>query len=102
MKPLDMADKYDPLSYQDDEPTIKMQVPYFYPKVIVSDDGTGVEVIEHMGSPEDVGDVSRDTIPCEPPYPHPYEEKRYPGVGLLITLGFGLIFWGTLGYFIFR
>lgn len=30
------------------------------------------------------------------------EEKRYPGVGLLMVLGFGLIFWGTVGWFIFR
>jgi hypothetical protein len=32
-------------------PTVKMQMPYFYPKIVVSADGTGVEVIEHIGSP---------------------------------------------------
>ena len=30
------------------------------------------------------------------------EEKRYPGIGLLMVLGFGLIFWGTVGWLIFR
>lgn len=84
MKTLDMADKYEPLSYEDDEPTIKVQVPEFLPKVIVSD--------------EDDED-NRATIPSPPPADM---EKTYPGVGLLITLGFGLIFWGTIGYFIFR
>jgi hypothetical protein len=80
MSKLDMADKYPPAeSFEDDEPTVKVQVPYFYPQVKVSSD-------------------DRDTIPCPPPY----EESRYPGVGLLITLGFGLIFWSTLAYFIFR
>lgn len=29
-------------------------------------------------------------------------ETTYPGVGLLITLGSGLLFWGTVAYFIFR
>ena len=102
MKPLDLADKYEPLSYEDDEPTIKVRTPYFYPRVIVGDDGHSVEVMEHMGSPEDVGEIERDTIPCDPPYPQPYVETTYPGVGLLMALGFGLIFWSTLAYIIFR
>jgi len=86
MKTLDLADKYEPLSYEDDEPTVKVQVPEFLPKVIVSDEG------------EDDED-NRATIPSPPPI---HEETTYPGVGLLIALGFGLIFWGTIGYFIFR
>lgn len=88
MKPLDMADRYDPLSYQDEEPTIKVQVPSFLPKIIVSDEGEEVYDL----------DGGRDTIPCPPPH----METRYPGVGLLMTLGFGLIFWSTLAYIIFR
>lgn len=88
MKTLDMADKYEPLSYEDDEPTIKVQVPEFLPKVIVSDEGEEVYDL----------DGGRDTIPSPPPF----QEKTYPGVGLLMTLGFGLIFWSTLAYFIFR
>jgi hypothetical protein len=83
MKPLDMADKYEPLSYEDDEPTVKVQVPNFLPHVIIEGD-------------ED----TRATIPSPPPAHE--EETTYPGVGLLITLGFGLIFWGTVAYFIFR
>jgi hypothetical protein len=68
MKTLDMADKYDstPDPYEDDEPTIKMQVPIFHPQVAVK------------------------------------RETTYPGVGLLMVLGFGLIFWGTVGWLIFR
>lgn len=66
MKPLDMADKYEPLSYEDEEPTIKVDMRAILPKVVV------------------------------------HEEKRYPGVGLLMTLSFGLIFWSFVGYFIFR
>lgn len=42
------------------------------------------------------------TIRMAVPYPQPYEEKRYPGVGLLIVLGSSLLFWGTVAYFIFR
>ncbi len=83
MKPLDMADKYDslydPYSDPDSEPTVKIQVPTFHPQVVVDEQ-------------------DRDTIPCPPPF----EEKQYPGVGLLMTLGFGLIFWSTVAYFIFR
>jgi hypothetical protein len=30
-----------------------------------------------------------------------HQEKRYPGVGLLICLGTGVAFWGSLAYFIF-
>jgi hypothetical protein len=29
-------------------------------------------------------------------------ETRYPGVGLLLTLGSGLLFWGLLYYTVFR
>lgn len=99
MKPLDMADKYDPLSYQDEyadsEPTIKVQVPSFLPKVTVSDEGE--EEYDLYGH--------RDTIPSPPSYPEcvdGHTETRYPGVGLLIVLGFGLTFWSLVAYFIFR
>ena len=30
------------------------------------------------------------------------KEKRYPGVGLLLTFGTGLLFWSTLAYVIFN
>jgi hypothetical protein len=89
MKPLDMADRYDPLSYQDEysddsEPTIKIQVPKFENQVVVD---------EH----------TRDTIPSPPPsFEGELGEKRYPGVGLLLCLVTGAAFWGTVAYFVFR
>jgi len=92
MKTLDMADKYEPLSYEDDEDTIRIQVPTFHPQVVI-------------GGPEnDDFDLhgERDTIPCPPPAHLLQESKRYPGVGLLICLVTGLAFWGTVAYFIFR
>lgn len=92
MKPLDMADKYDPLSYQDEEPTVKVHMPNFLPKVIV--DGQDCE--EDMYG-------TRDTIPMPPSYPDShFQEKRYPGVGLLLCLGTGLAFWGTVAWLLFR
>jgi len=95
MKMLDMADKYPPAEdFDDEETTIKMHVPTFLPKVIVEDKG---EEFDLHGV--------RDTIPCPPSYPNDVEghtETTYPGVGLLMTLAFSLIFWGTVGYFIFR
>ena len=98
MKPLDMADKYEPLSYQDEyadpdsEPTVKVHMPNFLPKVIVED---GVDF---------------DDDPTLPSAPSPVllaqskhqEEKTYPGVGLLLCLVTGGLFWGTVLYFIFR
>jgi hypothetical protein len=82
MKTLDMADKYPPADdySHDSTPTIRVQVPTFIPQVIVEAE-------------------DRDTIPSPPPA---HMEATYPGVGLLITLGFGLTFWSTLAYFIFR
>jgi hypothetical protein len=92
MKTLDMADTYPPAeSFEDDEPTVRTHVPNLFPKVIVSEDEGGFDL--H-------GD--RDTIPCAPPYPQPYDEARYPGVGILIALGMGLLFWGTIAYIIFH
>jgi hypothetical protein len=84
MKTLDLSDTYPPAeSFEDDdEPTVKVQVPNFLPHVRVDEE-------------ED----NRDTIPSPPPI---HEEKTYPGVGLLIALGFGLIFWSMVSYFIFR
>lgn len=92
MKTLDMADKYPPADDDygsDSVPTIRVQVPDFIPKVIVSDEGEEVYDL----------DGGRDTIPSPPPA---HMEKTYPGVGLLMTLGFGLIFWSMLAYIIFR
>lgn len=91
MKTLDMADKYPPAESfdEDDGPTIKVQVPEFHHQVVVeADDPHG----------------DRDTIPCPPSYPECVEghETTYPGVGLLIVLGFGLTFWSLVAYFIFR
>jgi len=91
MKTLDMADKYEPLSYEDEDTTVRVQVPTFHDQVIVSGENDDFDL-----------HGARDTIPCPPPYPQPYEEKRYPGVGLLICLATGLAFWGTVAYFIFR
>lgn len=88
MKPLDMADKYPPAEFDDDDsPTIKVQVPVFpYQVIVEADDPHG----------------DRDTIPSPSCYPECVEPKTYPGVGLLIALGFGVIFWSTVAYFIFR
>lgn len=84
MKTLDMADKYDPLSYQDDEEiTLKMQAPNLQ----------GEEDFDLHGQ--------RDTIPCPPPYPEPYEQKD-PRMGLLIILAVCVPFWATVAYFLFR
>lgn len=102
MKPLDMADKYPPAeSFEDDDgdrPTIKVQVPDFLPQVIVSDEG---EESDLYGE--------RDTIPSPPSYPECMPErveergqKSYPGLGLLIALGFGVTFWSIVTYFLFR
>lgn len=30
------------------------------------------------------------------------EERTYPGVGLLLTFGTGVVFWGGLAYLIFN
>lgn len=96
MKPLDMADKYEPLSYQDEsrssideyddpdsEPTVKIQVPTFDNQVVVSE--------------------ARDTIPCPPPtfeFEGERGEKSYPGIGFLICLVTGVAFWGFIGWLI--
>lgn len=88
MKTLDMADKYPPADddYNDDSvPTIRVQVPEFLPQVIVGNDE----------DPEG----TRDTIPSPPPFP---QDPTYPGVGLMIALGFGFSFWSLVAYFIFR
>ena len=97
MKTLDMADKYEPLSYTDEytdpdsEPTVKIQVPDFLPKVIIE----GEEVYDLDGG--------RDTIPCPPPsFEGERGEKSYPGIGLLLCLVSGGLFWGTVLYYIFR
>ena len=92
MKMLDMADKYPPADDDyspESTPTIKVHVPEFLPKVIVSDEGEEVYDL----------DGGRDTIPSPPPA---HMETTYPGVGLLIVLGFGLTFWSMVAYFIFR
>jgi hypothetical protein len=83
MKTLDMADRYDPLSYQDEEPTIKIDMNAVLPKINMDDE---------------------DDEPTLPSMRTPvfHEEKRYPGVGLLLCLSTGLLFWGTVAYFIFR
>ncbi len=54
--------------------------------------------------------MERDTLPPsdwdEPTLPSlrnpllPTEEKRYPGIGLLIAFGTGFLFWGTLAWLI--
>ncbi len=29
-------------------------------------------------------------------------EKRYPGIGMILSFGFGILFWGTIIYLIVR
>ena len=31
-----------------------------------------------------------------------HQEKTYPGVGLLLCLGSGLLFWGSVAYLIWK
>lgn len=54
----------------------------------------------------DVYDDDEPTLKINMGAVHPIikveEEKRYPGIGLLMVLGFGLIFWGTVGWLVFR
>lgn len=77
---MDMADKYEPLSYTDEyadpdsEPTVKIQVPTFHPQVVVDEQ-------------------ERDTIPAPPPI---HEETRYPGAGLLLVLSTSFLFWAAV------
>lgn len=100
MKPLDLADKYDPLSYSDEytegavdsTPTIRVQVPKFEPKVIVSEMDTQ-PAFDIWGE--------RDTIPCPPPYPQPYE-KREVNWGAVAVILATFVFWAGLSYFVFR
>lgn len=84
MSKLDMADTYPPAEHFDDEPTIRVHMPNFFPKVIV--DGESYE-------------GERDTIPAPSPYPHPHEETRYPGYGLIIALTIGVAFWFLPAYY---
>ncbi len=81
MKPLDLADKYD--STPDSEPTVKVHVPDFLPKVIVSE--------------EEDDEV---TIP-DYKLPPIHEETRYPGIGLAIVLVTGGLFWGGILWLLF-
>lgn len=83
MKPLDLADKYDSTLGPDSEPTVKVHVPDFLPKVIVSE--------------EEDDEV---TIPDYKPPPI-HEETRYPGIGLAIVLVTGGLFWGGLLWLLF-
>lgn len=89
-KPLDLADKYpygDPSDHDslsdDEEPTVKVQVPTFTPKVVIEEDD----------------DEDRDTIPDISPY---QEKKRYPGVGLAIVVLTGFAFWGYILWSVFH
>ena len=86
MKTLDMADKYPPAeSFEDEDPTIKVQVPNFEPKVIVENDIWG----------------ERDTIPCPPPYPQPYVSKGVNGAAISVLVA-TIAFWASITYFLFR
>ena len=95
MKTLDLADKYPPsedFEDDDDRPTIKVQVFEPFPQVIVGDE----QSVDLYGE--------RDTIPSPPSYPECEPERMettYPGVGLIIALGFGVAFWATVSYFLF-
>ncbi len=82
MKTLDMADKYDPLSYQDDEPTVKINMEAVLPKVIIDD----------------------DFEPTLPSARNPFfsQEKKDPRMGLILILAVCVPFWATVFYFIFR
>lgn len=90
MKTLDMADKYDPLSYQDEYddpdsvPTIRVQVPVFTPQVVVGDDDP---------------DGTRDTIPSPPPFPHEEQSVNVAAIAVVLAT---MAFWATVTYFIFR
>lgn len=82
-KPFDMADRYEPLSYTDDEPTVKIQMSAVHPKFIVD---------------EDAGDDEPTLPSMRNPF---YQEHRYPGVGMMLVLGSGLLFWGFVAWLAF-
>jgi hypothetical protein len=107
MKTLDMADKYpgvEDAEYED----VHVAQPYFFPKVIVSNDGSSVEIVEGelLGDEDIINSIDdRDTIPAPAPYPMPHtaeDPKRYPGIGLLIAFGSGILFWGFVAYLLWR
>lgn len=70
---LDLADTY---SSDEDEPTVKIQVPSFIPQINVEDD----EVTEVM--------------------PAPMQESKYPGIGLTMALAIGTAIWFLPCYYL--
>lgn len=84
-KPLDLADKYDSTYDPDSEPTIKVQVPNFLPKVIVEADDP------------DWDDEDTEVMPVPPIH----GETRYPGIGLALVILTGGAFWGALLWWFF-
>ena len=90
MKPLDMADTYDPLSYQDDyndpdsEPTVKIQMSAVHPKFIVDEDA----------------DEDEPTLPSMRNPFYREREKTYPGIGLLIAITFSVAVWFLPAYYV--
>lgn len=44
------------------------------------------------------------TVRMKVPYPFPHfkEERRYPGVGIIFAVGFGLLFWSGVIFAIAR
>lgn len=85
-KPLDMADKY-PFD-EDDEPTVKIHVPDFFPKVIID---------------EDAGEEEPTLPSMRNPLLHRHHgtEKRYPGIGLALAFLTGGLFWGAVLWYFF-
>lgn len=79
MKTLDMADKYDPYSYQDEDPTVKVNMNAILPKVYVEDDDE--PTLTDM---------------------RPHQVQRGPNWGILGCIAFCLVFWGTVAYLVWR
>lgn len=88
-KPLDMADKYDSTIHTMDT----------LPASFMPVGKSGLPDLSAVW--EDVDD--EPTIRMQvPSFPDQVvvesNDKRYPGIGLLICLGSGLAFWGTVAY----
>ena len=109
MKTLDMADKYPPAEdFEEEEITVKVHMPNFFPKVIVSreyecdcgDEDCDVCKTDLYGK--------RDTVPMPSSYPHSHVDHprepltRKESVGLVLIFGSVILFWAGVLYLIFR
>lgn|SRR5574337_1539664 len=77
---MDLADKYPPAEAFDDEPTVRVNLRPIHAQVVIEDD--------------------EPTLPSQRSPVFPKEEKKYPGVGLLLAFGTGFLFWGAVAWLV--